>query len=57
MDRFGRTERADGEGESIEECEECGAGWIAEADEVCVVDCFQRRGRVEDEECGEAGGE
>lgn len=57
MDRFGCIERADGEGEGAEECEERGAGWTAEADEVYVVDCFQRRGRVEDEECGEAGGE
>ena len=57
MDRFGCIERADGEGEGAEECEECGAGWTAEADEVRVVDCFQRRGRVEDGECGEAGGE
>lgn len=57
MDRFGRIERADGEGEGIEECEECGAGWTAEADEVCVVDCFQMREGVEDEECGEVGGE
>ena len=57
MDRFGCIERADGEGKGIEECEECGIGWIAEADEVCVVDCFQKREGVEDEECGEAGGE
>ena len=57
MNRFGCIERANGEGEGIEECEECGAGWTAEADEVRVVDCFQRCGRVEDEECGEAGGE
>ena len=57
MDRFGCIERADGEGECVEECEECGAGWIAEADEVRVVDCFQMREGVEDEECGEVGGE
>lgn len=57
MDRFGCIERADGEGEGVEECEECGAGWIAEADEVRVVDCFQMREGVEDEECGEVGGE
>ena len=56
MDRFGRIERVDGDGEGTEECEERGAGWTAEADEVRGVDCFQRRGRGEDEECGKAGG-